>query len=96
MMFEEEPASKIHIRTQQMGRKWITTIEGLDSDLDFKRISRAMKKDLHCSVTVTATKDDQEIIQLQGDQREALKEWLVKSEVLTEKEAKERLVIHGA
>ena len=55
-----------------------------------------MKKELHCSVTVTATKDDQEIIQLQGDHREALKEWLVKSEVLTEKEAKERLVIHGA
>jgi len=36
------------------------------------------------------------VIQLQGDQREFIKEWLVVNEVLTEKEAKDRLVLHGA
>ena len=91
-----ERTSKIHIRTQQMGRKWITIVEDLDPDLDFKRIARAMKKTLHCSVTVITNTHDQEIIQLQGDQREQLREWLIANDVLTEKDADERLVIHGA
>jgi translation initiation factor 1 len=89
-------SSKIHIRVQQMGKKWITTIDGLDEDLDLKRISRAMKKSLHCSVSVSKTRDDVEIIQLQGDQREFLREWLVVNEVLSDKEADVRLLIHGA
>lgn len=79
-----------------MGKKWITTIDGMDDDLDLKRIARAMKKSLHCSVSVSTTRDDVEIIQLQGDQREYLREWLVVNEVLGEKEAAERLMIHGA
>jgi translation initiation factor 1 len=93
--------SKIHIRMQQLGKKRLTTVEGLDNDLDLKRISRYMKKLFSCSVTVI--KDDDEdgdgkgdIIQLQGDHREAVRTWLVTNEVLTEKEAKERVVIHGA
>ena len=79
-----------------MGKKWITTIDGLDNDLDLKRISRAMKKSLHCSVSVSKTRDEIEIIQLQGDQREFLRDWLVVNEVLGEKEAEVRLMIHGA
>lgn len=95
--FGNERTGKIHIRVQQMGRKWITTIDGLDDDLDLKRIARVMKKTLHCSVIVVSNEDEEnEVIQLQGDQREFIKEWLVVNEVLTEKEAKERLVVHGA
>lgn len=91
-----QSTSKIHIRVQQMGKKWITTIEGLDDDLDLKRISRAMKKTLHCSVNITTNQDEGEVIQLQGDQREFIKDWLVANEVLTKQEGEERLVIHGA
>jgi translation initiation factor 1 len=91
-----QSTSKIHIRVQQMGKKWITTIEGLDDDLDLKRISRAMKKTLHCSVNITTNHDEEEVIQLQGDQREFIKEWLVANEVLTKQEGEERVVIHGA
>ena len=79
-----------------MGKKWITMIDGLDTDLDLKRISRAMKKSLHCSVTIATNKDEKEILQLQGDQREFIKEWLVANEVLTKKEGEERVMIHGA
>ena len=96
MLDSEIRSQKIHIRVQQMGKKWITTIDGMDDDLDLKRISRAMKKSLHCSVSVSKTRDDVEIIQLQGDQREHLREWLIANEVLGEKEATERLMIHGA
>jgi len=39
---------------------------------------------------------DVELIQLQGDHREAVKTWLVANEVLTERESKDRVIIHGA
>jgi translation initiation factor 1 len=88
---EHSSGQKIHVRVQQMGKKWITTLEGLDDDLDLKRIARAMKKSLHCSVNVTDA-----VIQLQGDHRMSMNEWLVVNEVLTASEAEDRLIIHGA
>jgi translation initiation factor SUI1 len=89
--------SKIHIHIQQMGRKWITTITGLDDDLDLKRISRAMKGDFHCSAAVdTDEKTGMEFIKLSGNQKEVIRPWLIAMEILTEKEAKERLVFHGS
>jgi translation initiation factor 1 len=94
-MLKIDSHSKIHIRIQQMGRKRLTMIEGLDDDLDLKRISRALKKLLSCSATVVSDEKCGDIIQLQGDQRDAVRAWLVESEILTEKEAKERVVIHG-
>ena len=40
-----EKKSKVHIRTQQRnGRKSITTVQGLDEDLDLKKICKAFKK----------------------------------------------------
>jgi translation initiation factor SUI1 len=86
---------KIHIRPQQQGRRWITTIEGLDEDLDQVRIARAMKKTFHCAAKVIKDKDEKEIILLQGHHREEALEWLLHYEVLSEKERKERVVLHG-
>lgn len=87
---------KIHVRTKQTGKRWLTTIEGLDADLDLGRIVRALKKTLHCAVSVERDNSDIEVIQLQGNQRDFVCGWLVQNEILTEKEAKERLVVHGA
>jgi translation initiation factor 1 len=89
-------ASKIHIRTRQMGRKWITTIEGLDDDLDLARIARAIKRSFHCSACVDKDKTGLEFIKLSGNQRDEVARWLVDVEILTEKEGRERLVLHGA
>ena len=91
---DEIKVGKIHVRTQQMGRKWVTTLEGLDSDLDQKRIAKALQRDLHCAAKVSTTKEETEVITLQGDQRSILTEWLVTNMVLTEKEGRERMVIH--
>lgn len=89
--------TKIHIRAHQFGKKWRTLIEGLDSDLDQHKIARAMKKTLHCAASVsTDPKTMKEFVKLQGDQREFVREWLVTNEVLTEREGRERIVIHGA
>ena len=88
---------KIHIRTQQNGKKWITMIQGLDDDLDQARIARAMKKALHCSATACVNETDgAEYIKLSGNQRDLITAWLVENEVLTDKEAKARIVLHGA
>jgi translation initiation factor 1 len=88
---------KIHIRVQQRKKNcYITTISNMDEDLDLKRICRAMRNAFSCNGTVIADKEHGEIIQLTGDQRDNLKTWLVDVEILTAKEAKERLVLHGA
>lgn len=88
---------KIHIRTQQNGRKWLTIIEGLDDDLDLDRIAKALKRSFHCSATSCVNEaDGVEYIKLSGNQRDRITDWLVTNEVLTEKEAKARIIIHGA
>ena len=86
---------KIHIRFQKTGPRSITIVEGLDDDLDLARISKSMKKTFNCAATVHKDKDQVEVIQLQGDQCENVKKWLIEQEVLTELEAKTRIVIHG-
>ncbi len=89
-------ANKIHVRVQQRnGRKCITTVQGLDGDLDLKRICKAMKKAFNCNGSIEADAEWGEIIQLQGDQRDHVRSWLVEEEVLTKPEEEERLVIHG-
>jgi translation initiation factor SUI1 len=90
-------ATKIHIRTQQMGRKWLTIIQDLDDDLDLKLIAREIKAVLHCSAAVVVDEvTGKEIIKLSGNQKETVREWLIASEILTEREAAERLVVHGS
>jgi translation initiation factor SUI1 len=86
---------KIHIRPQQQGKRWVTTIEGLDDDLDQERIARAMKKAFHCASKVIKTDEGTEVIMLQGKYREEALEWLLQYEVLSDKEGKERVVLHG-
>jgi translation initiation factor SUI1 len=86
--------SKIHIRTQQQGRRWITTVEGLDDDLDQGRIARAMKKTMHCAAKATQDERGNDVIIMQGNHATDVAEWLVVNEVLTAKEAKDRLVVH--
>jgi len=89
--------NKIHLRIQKRGnRKWLTIVEGLDEDLDEVRICRHMRRAFNCNGAVLKGEDNKNVIQFQGDQRQSIKEWLLSQEILTEKEAKERLIIHGA
>jgi translation initiation factor 1 len=93
--FEALTKSKIHIRVQQRnGRKCITTIQGLEDDLDTKRICKAMKSAFNCNGNVVINEDEGDVIQLQGDQRDNSKIWLLEQEIIGQHE-KDRLVIHG-
>lgn len=87
---------KIHIRVQQRnGRKCITTIQGLDEDLDLKRICKAMKRTFNCNGSIESDKEMGEIIQLQGDQRDNARSWLLDQEIIPKADADDRLVVHG-
>jgi translation initiation factor 1 len=86
---------KYHIRVQQRnGRKCITTLDGLEDDLDLKRICRAMREKFSCNGTVTEKDDGSSVIQLQGDQRENIKQWLLDQEIILKNEV-DRIVVHG-
>jgi translation initiation factor 1 len=87
--------SKVHIRIQQRnGRKCITSIQGLEDDLDLKRICKAMKRSFNANGNVAEDEEMGHVIQLQGDQRDNAKEWLLAQEIILPAEA-DRIVIHG-
>ncbi len=85
-------ADKVHVRVQQRnGRKCITTVAGLANDLDIKRICKAFKKNFSCNGAVQKDEDSNEVIQLSGDQRTNVMEFLVDQEICHKTE----VVLHG-
>jgi translation initiation factor 1 len=87
--------NKYHIRVQQRnGRKCITTLQGLEDDLDLKRICRAMRTAFSCNGNVIQDEENGDVIQLQGDQRENIRDWIFEQQILLKSE-QDRIVIHG-
>jgi len=83
---------KIHIRIQQRnGRKTLTTIQGLPPELDQKRLLKAFKKDFACNGNIVDDDDLGEVIQLQGDQRMKVQQFLISEEIAT----KDQVQVHG-
>ncbi|KAL7579577.1 hypothetical protein ACA910_007945 [Epithemia clementina (nom. ined.)] len=83
---------KVHVRVQQRnGRKCITTVAGLADDLDIKRICKAFKKNFSCNGAVQKDEEVGEVIQLSGDQRTNVKDFLVDQEICHS----ENVVLHG-
>merc|ERR1711981_802547 len=82
----------VHLRIQQRnGRKSLTTCQGLADDLDIKRILKAIKKNFNCNGTIVKDVNDAEVIQLQGDQRKHVFDFLTKEKICETSEIK----IHG-
>lgn len=82
----------IHIRIQQRnGRKTLTTVQGLSSDYDLKKIVKVCKKEFACNGTVVEHPEYGEVIQLQGDQRNLIKDFLKKVGLAKE----EQIKVHG-
>ncbi|GLH14798.1 Eukaryotic translation initiation factor eIF1, partial [Gryllus bimaculatus] len=76
----------VHIRIQQRnGRKTLTTVQGLSAEYDLKKIEFA------CNGTVIEHPEYGEVLQLQGDQRENICQWLTKSGLAKP----EQLKVHG-
>ncbi|KAG9205670.1 hypothetical protein B5807_08052 [Epicoccum nigrum] len=67
----------IHIRIQQRnGRKTLTTVQGLPKKFDQKKILKVIKKKFACNGTIVADTEMGEVIQLQGDQRKDIQDFL--------------------
>eukprot|EP00126_Sphaerothecum_destruens_P002184 Sdes_comp15630_c0_seq1m4623 len=82
----------IHIRIQQRsGRKTLTTVQGVSDDYDKKKLIKAFKKEFCCNGTVVNHAEYGEVIQLQGDQRNNICEFLVREGL----SKKEQLKVHG-
>lgn len=91
----EVQKQKVHIRFQKTGPRSITIVEGLEDDLDIKRIARAFKKSFNCASSIHIDKAGNEVIKLQGNHLHDVRDWLIQQEIITQKEASDRIVIHG-
>ena len=90
-------ANLVHIRIyQRTSRRYITTIEDLVMDIDMmSKMTKAMKKKFSCNGCVKDLKSSNEdkaklkkIISLTGDQRDNIKDFLVKHKIVEESQIK--------
>ena len=80
------------IRIQQRtGRKSLTTISGLPKGLDFERLVRTLKKNFNCNGVLVKSPELGTVVQLQGDQRKNVTDFLVKEKIIKRSQIK----IHG-
>lgn len=75
---------KVHIRVQQRsGKKFVTTVQGLNPKLNFRRINREFQHRWGCNGTVLETKEAGTVIQLQGNFAEKVKEFILEARFAT-------------
>ena len=63
--------------TERNGRKTLTTVQGLPKKFDQKKILRVIKKKFACNGNIVDDTEMGEVIQLQGDQRKDVQEFLM-------------------
>ena len=79
----------IHIRIQQRnGRKTLTTVQGITDKFDLKKLVRTFKKEFACNGTVIEHLEYGEVIQLQGDQRNNVCQFLTRIGIAKEEQLK--------
>ncbi|KAJ4981458.1 hypothetical protein NE237_032295 [Protea cynaroides] len=83
----------VHIRIQQRnGKKSLTTVQGLKAEYKCEKILKDLKKEFCCNGTVVVDqKLGGKVIQLQGDQRKNVSNFLTKAGIAK----KEQIKIHG-
>ncbi|KAK3954971.1 translation initiation factor SUI1 [Pseudoneurospora amorphoporcata] len=87
----------IHIRIQQRnGRKTLTTVQGIPKKFDAKKILKVVKKEFACNGTIIGDEDSKmgDVIQLQGDQRAKIKDFLTNKDEGLGLDAK-TIKVHG-
>lgn len=80
---------------QRTGRKYITEVTGLASDLNTNKIIKCWRHEFHCAVSkIYKKKDDdtkEKILRLQGDKRDLVYNFLIEEKII----AKENIKMHG-
>tara|TARA_B110000908_G_scaffold2569_1_gene3519 strand:+ start:529 stop:822 length:294 start_codon:yes stop_codon:yes gene_type:complete len=91
-LFGDVSSTPIHIRIQSRnGRKSISSISGLDKDLDLKKLCKYLKKNFKCNGSVSEDNTYGKVVILQGDHRENIKLFLVNNNICPEA----KIIIHG-
>ena len=68
----------VHVRVQQRnGRKSLTTVQGLKKEFNYNKILKDLKKEFCCNGVVVQDPELGQVIQLQGDQRKNVSNFLV-------------------
>ncbi|GAU20472.1 hypothetical protein TSUD_130300 [Trifolium subterraneum] len=81
----------VHIRIQQRnGKKSLTTVQGLKKEFSYEKVLKDLKKEFCCNGNVVQDKELGKIIQLQGDQRKNVSQFLVKARLVM----KDQIKIH--
>jgi translation initiation factor SUI1 len=62
--------------TERNGRKTLTTVQGLPKKFDQKKILKVIKKKFACNGTIVTDVEMGEVVQLQGDQRKDVQDFL--------------------
>ena len=65
---------------ERNGRKTLTTVQGLSKDFSPKALLKAFKKEYACNGTIIQDEELGEVIQLQGDHRTKVFEFLTSKE----------------
>ena len=73
---------------ERNGRKTLTTVQGLPKKFDQKKILKVIKKKFACNGTIVNDSEMGEVIQLQGDQRKDVQEFLTDKKEGLELDAK--------
>merc|ERR1719262_533688 len=82
----------IHIRNQQRnGKKSLTTIQGIPDKFNYKKILKAFKKNFNCNGSIVEDEEFGNIIQIQGDKRAEVAEFLFFEGIVE----REQLKVHG-
>ncbi|KAI8868577.1 translation factor sui1-like protein, partial [Ramicandelaber brevisporus] len=80
------------IRIQQRkGRKMLTTVQGLPPEIDPKLVLKALKKIFACNGTVVQDEELGEVLQLTGDQRTKVQQFLLEEQISN----KDQIKVHG-
>ena len=94
MDFDNELFSKniVTISVQKRnGRQCITTISGLEEDLDLPKIISYLKKTYNCNGSIIKDEQFGEIITLTGDQKENIYNFLIGEEI----NKKDEIIVKG-
>lgn len=82
----------VHIKFQKRNnKKGNTIIEGLDSNINYSRLLKDLKKLFNCGGEINKDELNNSVLILQGDQRINVKNFLINNKLVTEKQ----ILIHG-
>ena len=83
---------EVHIRIQQRnGRKSVTLVQGLPPKLNMKKVIQYFKRNFCCNGTIIETENGDKVLQVTGDQRKNVADFLITEKICR----KEQVKLHG-